>query len=66
MQGTIKRLISEKGFGFIATDEAEKDVFFHSTALDGIEFNQLREGDNVTFDVEQTDRGLSAVNVKVA
>ena len=65
MQGTIKRLM-DKGYGFIATDEADKDVFFHSTALEGLEFNQLREGDKVTFDVEDGPRGLSAVNIKAA
>jgi len=65
MQGTIKRLM-DKGYGFIACDEVEKDLFFHSTALNGVEFNDLREGDKVTFETEETDKGVNAVNVTKA
>ena len=64
MQGTIKKL-TDKNFGFIATDGAE-DLFFHANNLDGVEFDQLREGDAVTFEVEQTPKGNAAVNVKKA
>jgi CspA family cold shock protein len=63
MQGTIARL-TDKGFGFIAQGGAEKDVFFHHSALVGVQYNDLREGDNVTFDVEEGPKGLSAVNVQ--
>jgi len=62
MQGTIKRLM-DKGYGFIASDEIEKDVFFHSTELVGCEFNDLQEGDKVTFETAETDKGLNAVKV---
>lgn len=62
MTGTIKRL-TDKGFGFIATDESDKDVFFHSSALVDVMFNDLNEGDAVTFDVEDSDKGPRAVNV---
>lgn len=62
MQGTIKRLM-DKGFGFIACSELPKDVFFHSSALKGSAFDELSEGDNVSFDVEETEKGLNAVNV---
>ena len=65
MQGTIKRLM-DQGYGFIASDEVEKDLFFHSSALNGVEFNDLREGDKVTFETEETDKGLNAVNVTKA
>lgn len=63
--GTIKRL-TDKGFGFIEQEGEEKDLFFHSTALVDVDYNDLREGDSLTFDVEETDRGLQAVNVKKA
>lgn len=64
MNGKIKRL-TDKGFGFISSDEnPEKDVFFHSSALVDISFNDLREGDEVTFDVEEAEKGPRAINVK--
>lgn len=62
MQGTIKKL-TDKKFGFIAQDGGD-DLFFHANNLDGVDFNQLREGDAVTFEVEKTDKGNAAVNVK--
>lgn len=65
MTGTIKKL-TDKGFGFISSDEVEKDVFFHSSALKDATFEDLHEGDNVTFEVEETDRGLNALNVAKA
>ncbi|MBI5370169.1 cold shock domain-containing protein [Candidatus Uhrbacteria bacterium] len=65
MNGTIKRL-TDKGFGFIAQDGAEKDLFFHSSALVGASFDELREGDAVTFDTEDSDKGPRATNVKRA
>jgi cold shock protein len=66
MNGKIKRL-TDKGFGFIASDDNQgKDVFFHSTALVDASFADLREGDAVTFDVEDSDKGPRAINVKKA
>ncbi|MBN1326282.1 cold shock domain-containing protein [Candidatus Falkowbacteria bacterium] len=66
MNGKIKRL-TDKGFGFIASDENPgKDVFFHSTALVGVSFADLKEGDAVTFDTEDSEKGPRAVNVKKA
>lgn len=64
MQGTIKKL-TDKNFGFIAQDGAD-DLFFHANNLDGISFEELREGDEVTFEVEKTPKGNAAVNVKKA
>ncbi len=64
MQGTIKKL-TDKNFGFIAQDGAE-DLFFHANSLEGVEFDQLKEGDAVTFEVEKTEKGNAAVNVKKA
>ena len=64
MQGTIKKL-TDKNFGFIAQDGAD-DLFFHANSLEGTSFDQLREGDAVTFEVEKTPKGNAAVNVKKA
>ncbi len=64
MEGTIKKL-TDKNFGFIAQD-GENDLFFHANNLDGISFDELSEGDAVAFDVEDTPKGKSAVNVKKA
>ncbi len=65
MQGTIKRL-QDKGFGFIAVEGKEKDLFFHSSALVGVSFDELREGDEVTFDTEDSEKGPRATNVRRA
>jgi len=64
MEGTIKKL-TEKNFGFINQGGAS-DLFFHANSLEGISFDQLREGDAVTFEIEKTDKGDAAVNVKKA
>lgn len=64
MQGIIKKL-TDKNFGFIAQDGAD-DLFFHANNLDGISFDELREGDSVTFEIEETPKGKAAVNVKKA
>ena len=66
MNGVIKKLISDKGFGFIAVEGQEKDLFFHSNSLVGVQFTDLKEGDKVTFDVEDSPKGKNAVNVKLA
>ncbi|MFA6888150.1 MAG: cold shock domain-containing protein [Candidatus Woesearchaeota archaeon] len=61
MKGTVKFFNEAKGFGFI-TGEDGKDVFVHKLALaEGV---TLHDKDTVTFDVEQGDKGLKAVNVK--
>ncbi|MEI6378575.1 MAG: cold shock domain-containing protein [Candidatus Falkowbacteria bacterium] len=65
MNGTIKKL-TDKGFGFIASDGQEKDLFFHSNSLVGVQYNELREGDAVSYEVEETEKGLNAVNVQRA
>ena len=65
MQGTIKTL-TPKGFGFIARAGETKDLFFHSSQLNGVRFEELREGDAVTFEVTQGDKGPAATNVSRA
>ena len=59
--GTVKFFNNSKGFGFIAPDDGEKDVFVHKNGL----IDQITEGDKVSYDVEEGQKGLSAVNVKV-
>ncbi len=63
MQGTIKTLISEKGFGFISREGEEKDLFFHSKELVDVSFDDLKVGDTVTFEVIETEKGLAATKV---
>lgn len=65
MNGTIKRL-TDKGFGFIAPEGDAKDLFFHSSALIDVTFEELREGDAVTFDTEDSEKGPRATNVSRA
>ena len=64
MEGVIKKL-TDKGFGFITPAGDGKDLFFHSNDVTGTEFNDLNEGDNVTFEMEESDKGPKAVNVTV-
>jgi CspA family cold shock protein len=65
MNGIIKKK-TDKGFGFISRADTDKDLFFHSNSLVGVTFDELREGDAVTFDVEDSPKGQNAVNVKRA
>ena len=62
--GKIKKLIAEKGFGFIS-DTDGNEVFFHKNSLDGMDFGELVGGEDVQFEVEKTPKGLNAVNVSV-
>jgi CspA family cold shock protein len=66
MQGTIKKILADKNCGFISQEGVEKDVFFAAAKLDGVKFEDLKEGDTVTFETEQGDRGPAAINVKKA
>jgi cold shock protein len=65
MQGVIKKVM-DKGFGFITPEGDSKDVFFHRNSLVDVSFDELAEGDAVTFETEQSPKGLNAVNVKRA
>lgn len=64
-EGTIARL-TDRGFGFIAREGEEKDLFFHSNELQGVQYDELREGDKVTFEVAEGPKGFNAVKVKRA
>ena len=65
MNGVIKKL-TDKGFGFITVDGQEKDLFFHGNSLVGAQFNDLHEGQAVTFETEDSPKGMNAVNVQLA
>lgn len=62
MTGKIKSL--RTGYGFITPDQGDKDVFFHATALEGVTFEGLAEGQAVSFDVTQGEKGPKAEHVK--
>jgi cold shock protein len=64
--GTIAKLIGDKNFGFIKRDGEEKDLFFHANELDGVDFASLAEGDTMSFDVEDGEKGPNAVKVSKA
>jgi cold shock protein len=64
MNGVIKKK-TDKGFGFISIEGQDKDLFFHSNSLVGVSFDDLNEGDQVTFDVEDSAKGKNAVNVQL-
>jgi len=62
-EGTIKRL-TDKGFGFISTGSGE-DMFFHQSSVEGTSFDQLQEGQKVSFDAGQGPKGPRAESVRV-
>ena len=64
MEGTIKKLI-DKGFGFITPEGDSKDLFFHESGVTGTAFSDLNEGDKVTYETEDSEKGPRAVNVTV-
>lgn len=66
MNGVIKKIVSDKGFGFISIDGQEKDLFFHRNSLEEVTLDELKEGDKVTFEVEKSAKGDNAINVKRA
>lgn len=59
--GTVKFFNDSKGFGFIVPDEGGKDIFVHANGL----VDEINEGDKVSYDVEESPKGLNALNVKV-
>ncbi len=63
--GTIKRLVRDKGFGFVAAQDGN-EYFFHQSACNNVSFDSLREGDSVTFEKGQGPKGPRAENVSRA
>jgi CspA family cold shock protein len=65
MFGTIKRIVKDKGFGFIVPDDGSDEVFFHRTKMaPKVYFEDLREGEEVEFQVHKGDKGPQAFNLK--
>ncbi len=64
-KGTIARIM-DKGYGFIKVEGEEKDLFFHSNELVGVQFDELSEGDAVTFEATDSPKGPQASNVQLA
>ena len=66
MYGTIKKIVKDKGFGFVVPDDGSDDVFFHRSRLaPKVQFDDLREGDEVEFQVTKGEKGPQANNLKV-
>ena len=63
MNGTVKWFNDSKGYGFISREDGD-DVFVHHSSIAGEGFKSLAEGDEVTFEIEQGDKGPSAINVQ--
>ena len=63
-QGTIKKIVSEKGFGFIAPDEGGADVFAHYSAIESSGYRSLEENQRVEFEIAQGPKGLQAENIR--
>ncbi len=61
--GTVKWFNPEKGFGFITPDDGSKDLFVHQSAINGEGFRSLNEGDKVSYEPEDSDKGPRATNV---
>ncbi|WP_028982459.1 cold-shock protein [Sporocytophaga myxococcoides] len=61
MQGTVKFFNNAKGFGFITSSDSKEDIFVHSSGL----IDEIRENDQVKFDMERGKKGMNAVNVEV-
>ena len=64
MKGQIKRLVHDRGFGFITAEDGQ-EIFFHRSSVEGVDFDALAEGNSVEFDVESGPKGLRAANMKI-
>ena len=66
MTGTIKKIVKERGFGFMTPEDGEEEVFFHRSRLaPKVYFDELREGDEVEFQVRPGEKGPQAFNLKL-
>ena len=59
--GTVKFFNDAKGFGFITPEDGSRDVFVHANSL----IDEIREGDKVSYEVEESEKGLNAIDVRV-
>ena len=65
MQGTIKKVVRDRGFGFIHGDDG-REIFFHRSSLQRLNFDTLMEGEKIEFDVERGEKGPRAINVRAS
>ena len=63
-EGSIKKIVSDRGFGFIIPEEGGDDVFFHVSVLEGVKIEALGEGDQMEYEMEIGDKGPKATVVK--
>jgi CspA family cold shock protein len=62
-KGTVKRLMRERGFGFIAAEDG-REIFFHRSELQNVDFDKLEQGDQLEFNVTKGDKGPKATDIK--
>ncbi len=63
--GTVKWFNASKGYGFIEPNDKSKDVFLHISALDAAGISDLREGQKISFDIEEQNGKISAINIRL-
>lgn len=62
-KGTVKRIMRERGFGFILAEDG-REIFFHRSELQNVDFNELKEGDHLEFSVTKGNKGPQATDIK--
>ena len=62
-KGTVKRLMRERGFGFISAEDG-REIFFHRSELQNVDFDKLEQGDQLKFNVTKGDKGTKATDIK--
>lgn len=63
-EGSIKKTVSDRGFGFIVPKGGDEDIFFHVSVLEGVKIEALREGDHVEYETETGNKGPKATVVR--
>lgn len=65
MQGTISKIVDQRGFGFIKVEDQAKDIFFHRSQIgEPLRFEELKMGQVVEFELEETPKGPQAINIR--
>lgn len=64
-KGTVKGIMRERGFGFILAEDG-REIFFHRSELQNLDFNELKEGDRLEFSITKGNKGLQATDIKKA